>query len=261
MNKTILYGLAVLLTAPALQAQDEESAVRKEIEKTRQVIAKYVDTRQEIARVKNEWKSYQQLSERRINLYEREIKNLRETISAAEADTTQAEKEIARIQEEIQVLRDANNLVAKALPDMEQTMRELYQYFPKPLKSKVERLVKQLGKGNQASNRMAVLIGILNEVDKFNSEFNFDTDERRVGGETKLVDVIYLGLAVAYYADKDATIGGVGVPAEGGWEWTERNDLAQAIHNSVLYYNGDIKPALMVGLPVDLKEITFGTSN
>lgn len=261
MKKPILYGMAVLLAAPALQAQDEQSAVQKEIEKTRQVISEYVDTRQEIARVKNEWKSYQELTERRISLYEQEIADLRETIAAGEADTTQAEREIARIREEIQVLRDANNLVAEALPGMEQKMRELNEFFPKPLKEKVQRLVQQLGKGNQASDRMAVLIGILNEVDKFNSEFNFDTDQKEVGGETKLVDVIYLGLSVAYYADKDATIAGIGVPAPDGWNWTERNELAQSIHNAVLYYNGDIKPALMVDLPVDLKEITLGGAN
>lgn len=263
MKKPILYGLSILFAASSLPAQDSDSPssseVQKEIERARTVISKYVDTRQEIARAKNEWQSYRELTERRINLYEMEIEQLRETIDDAEADTTQAEREIDRIKDEISVLREANDLVDEALPDMEDKLRELNQYFPKPLKSKVQRMVQQLGKGRQASDRMAVVIGILNEVDKFNSEFNFDTDEKTLdSGETKLVDVIYLGLAVAYYADSDGTIGGVGTPAEGEWNWEERNDLAQSIRNAVLYYNGDIKPALLVDLPVDLQNLTIG---
>jgi sugar-specific transcriptional regulator TrmB len=230
-----------------------------EIEKTREVIAQYVKTRQEIARVKNEWKSYQELSERRIDLYEREIRQLSDTISAAEEQTTQAEREIARIRDEIAVLRGANDIVAKALPAMEDKVRELYQYFPSPLKTKVQRLVQQLGKSRQASDRLSIVIGILNEVDKFNAEFNFDTQEKSLpSGETRLVDVIYVGLSVAYYADKEGTVGGIGVPAEGEWAWSERNDLAPAIRDAVLYYNDEIKPAMLVELPVTIQDLTIG---
>lgn len=249
--------LALVVGAPAF-AQDE-AAVRMEIEKTREIIAQYVKTRQEIARVKNEWKSYQELTERRINLYEREVRQLRETIQSAEEETTQAEREIARIRDEINVLRSANDIVASALPALEDKMRELYQYFPKPLKNKVQRLVQQLGKSRQASDRMAIVVGILNEVDKFNSEFNFDKDEKTLpNGETVLVDKIYVGLSVGYYADSEGRIGGIGVPAEGEWEWTERDDLAQAIRDAVLYYNGEIKPALIVDLPIEIQNLTIG---
>jgi hypothetical protein len=258
MKKKILCGLAALVAGTALHAQDE-AAVQKEIEKAREVISKYVETRQEIARVKNEWKSYQELTQRRIDLYEREIDQLSDLIAAAEKDTTQAERQIAAVREEIAELRAANDIVAKALPAYEDKMREMYTYFPAPLQSKVERLVKQLGKSRQASDRMAILIGVLNEVDKFNSDYNFDSFEKKLpNGETLLVDVIYLGLAVAYYADSEGTIGGVGVPAAGGWTWSENNDLAPAIRDSILYYNGDIKPAMLVELPVEIQNLTIG---
>lgn len=258
MNKKILYGLAALVAGTALQAQDE-AAVQKEIEKAREVISEYVKTRQEIARVKNEWKSYQELTQRRIDLYEREISQLNDLIETAEKDTTQAERQIAAIKEEIAVLRSANNIVGQSLPAYEDKMREMYQYFPSPLKGKVERLVQQLGKSRQSADRMAILIGILNEVDKFNSDFNFDSFEKKLpSGETKLVDVIYLGLAVAYYADSDGEIGGVGTPAAGQWQWTERNDLAPNIRMAIKYYNGDIKPAMLVDLPVEVQSLKIG---
>jgi len=70
--------------------------------------------------------------------------------------------------------------------------------------------------------------------------------------------VIYLGLAVAYYADKEGKVGGIGVPAAGEWKWTERNDLAPSIRDAVLYYNGDIKPAKLVDLPFDVQTVKIG---
>ena len=257
MNKKILYGLAALVVGSSLQAQDEK-AVQMEIEKTREVISQYVKARQDIARVKNEWKAYQELTQRRIDLYEREIRQLTETIEEAESQTTQAERAIAEIKDEIAVLREANSIVGKALPGLEDKTRELYQYFPRPLKSKVQPLVQRLGKSRQASDGMAIVIGILNEVDKFNSEFTFDTDEKTIDGETKLVDVIYIGLAQAFYADSEGRIGGIGVPAEGEWTWTERNDLAADIRLAVQFYNGDIKPAELVDLPVEIQNLTIG---
>ncbi len=256
-NKT-LYGLAAILAVTTLHAQDE-AAVKKEIEQARQVIEEYVETRREIARVKNEWRSYQELSERRISLYEQEIAELTETIEKAEAETTQAERAIAAVKEEIAQLRQANDIVARALPAFEDKLRELYQYFPTPLKDKVQSLVQQLGKGGQASNRMAIVIGILNEVDKFNSDYTLDTFEKTLpSGQTKLVDVVYLGLAVAYYADSEGKVGGVGTPAAGEWNWTERNELAPAIREAVLYYEGEIKPAMLVDLPIEIQNLSIG---
>lgn len=258
MNKTILYGMAALIAGTTLQAQDQ-TAVQKEIAKARQVIEEYVDTRQEIAEAKNEWESYQELTQRRIALYEDEIEELTATIKKAEDETTQAERSIAGIKEDIAKLRSANNIVASALPAFEDKVRELYAYFPAPLKDKVQSLVQQLGKGSQASNRMALVIGILNEVDKFNSDYTIDTFEKELdNGQTKLVDVIYLGLAVAYYADAEGQVGGVGTPAPGDWKWTEQNDLAPAIRESVLYYEGEIKPAALVDLPVEIQNLTIG---
>ncbi|MGA1204417.1 MAG: DUF3450 family protein [Opitutales bacterium] len=258
MKNSILYGLAALVVGPSLNAQ-EQPAVQAEIAKARTVIEKYVETRQEIAVAKNEWKSYKELTERRIGLYEDEIAELSELIQKAEEQTTQAEREISGIRSDITDLRSANEVVASALPAFEDKVRELHQYFPTPLKDKVQSLIPQLGKGRQASDRLALVIGILNEVDKFNSDYTVDTFEKKLpDGTTKLVDVVYLGLAVAYYADSEGKVGGIGVPAEGNWIWTDRNELAPAIREAVMYYNGDIKPAMLVNLPVEIQNLKIG---
>lgn len=258
MNKKILYGLVAMIAGTSAQAQNE-AAVQKEIELAREVISEYVDTRQRIAVAKNEWNAYKEITERRINLYNQEIDQLEAEIQEAEESTTQAEREIAGIRAEINRYKDATAVVSSALPAFEDKLRELSQYFPKPLKDKLSSLTSQLGKSQQTSDRMAILVGIMNEVDKFNSDFNISSTHKTLpSGETKLVDVIYLGMAVAFYADSDGIVGGIGTPAAGEWNWTERDDLAPAIRDAVLYYNGDIKPAMMVDLPVEIKNISVG---
>ena len=199
------------------------------------------------------------MTSRRIDLYQDEIADLEETIKEAEEQTTSAERRIASIRSDIQVLRSATEIVSSSLPRLEQKVRELYAYFPAPLNEKVTSLVQQLGnKSLQTSDRMALVIGVLNEVDKFNSGFTHVTDEMRMDNETKLVDVIYLGLAVAYYADREGKIGGMLVPAEKEWQWVQKDELAPLVHQAILYYTNEIKPAMMVDLPVEIQNLTIG---
>ena len=258
MNSRILYGMAALIAGTTLQAQDQ-AAVQKEIEQARQVIESYVQTRQKIAKDQNEWESYQELTNRRISLYKDEISELEESIKEAEEQTTSAERRIAAIREDVRVLRSATEIVSTSPPALEQKVRELYAYFPNPLKDKVTNIVQQLGnKTLQTSDRMALVIGVLNEVDKFNTGFTHVTDEMKFGNDTKLVDVIYLGLGVAYYADKEGKIGGMLVPAEKEWQMVEKHELAPLVHQSILYYTNEVKPAMMVELPIEIKNLKIG---
>jgi transposase-like protein len=261
MKTSLLNGLAALFVAlPAVAfAQATATVQSAEIALAREVIQQYVQTRQNIARIKNEWEAYQELTWRRIDLYEREIEQLRADIARGEEATTQAEREISRIRADIATMRQANSIVMQALPAIEDRLRELAQFFPPPLKGKLQRFVLQLGKGRQASDRMAVVIGILNEVDKFNTEYTYVTEDRRMPtGETKVVDVIYLGLAVGYYADRDGTTGGVLTPAAPDWAVSERLDLAPAIRDAVRFHRNEIKPAQLVDLPVEVQNVQLG---
>lgn len=258
MNSKILYGMAALIAGTSLQAQDQV-AVQKEIELAREVIESYVETRQKIAKEESEWASYQELTERRISLYNDEVTDLEVIIKEAEEQTTSAEREIAGIRSDIRVLRSATQVVTDSLPALEQKVRELYAYFPSPLKDKVTPIVQKLGTKNMpTSDRMALIIGVLNEVDKFNTDFTHITDEIKIGNETKLVDVLYLGVAVAYYADKEGKIGGMLVPAEKEWQMVEKDELAPAVHQAILYYTNEIKPAMMVDLPIEIKDLKIG---
>ena len=58
--------------------------------------------------------------------------------------------------------------------------------------------------------------------------------EERTGakGEIVLVDVLYVGLGFAYYVSQDGMSAGYGVPARGGWNWTEQANLGPSIQRA-----------------------------
>ena len=62
------------------------------------------------------------------------------------------------------------------------------------------------------------------------------------------VEVLYLGLARAYYLDRKGNAG-VGVPAAAGWQWTEDKSIAGEVEKALAEL--DMKrPPELVELPV-----------
>ncbi|KAF0094422.1 MAG: hypothetical protein E1N59_1953 [Puniceicoccaceae bacterium 5H] len=254
MKKTTRFGLCVVaLGATTLAAQDT-TAVKKEIDSTRDSISAYVRVRQDIARDRNEWQAEKEIIQRRIELFEQEKADLQEQIKEAESKASSAQQVIAQKQDTINKLTSATDVVQESLPEYESRIADLVQYLPEDLKKQLEPLTSKLG-NSSTSNRMAVVVGVLNQLERYNNQFNFTTDTKQTGeGQSKSVDVMYVGLGQGYYVDQEGTIAGVGIPAKGGWKWTERNDLAPQIRRAIAYYNGEIKPAEFVQLPVDIKD-------
>ncbi|MCD8483808.1 MAG: DUF3450 domain-containing protein [Verrucomicrobia bacterium] len=259
MKKTILCGLtALMLGGFAATAQTANNAAQNnaEIELTRQKIADFVQTRQLIATRRTAWITEQEITQRRLEAFEREMRDLRAQITEAEQRTTQAERTIAERQSQIETLLAATNVVTQALPGLEDSVREIAQYFPAMLRSRTDALVRQLGRSRQTSERMSIVIGIMNEFDRFNSNFNLTTDQRTLpNGEVVVVNVMYIGMGIAFYANETGTVGGYGVPARGEWEWTADNSIAAAVRSSIAFLNNEVKPARLVDLPIVVTDV------
>lgn len=259
MKKTILCGLtALMLGGFSATAQNAATAMQNnaEIELTRQKIADFVQTRQLIATRRTAWITEQEITQRRLDAFEREMADLRAQIVEAEQRTTQAERIIAERQSQIDTLLAATNVVTQALPGLEDQVRQLSEFFPSMLRSRTDALTRQLGRSRQTSERMSIVVGIMNEFDRFNSNFNLTTDQKTLpGGEVVVVNVMYIGMGIAFYANEAGTIGGFGVPARGGWEWTADNSIAGAVRTSIAFLNNEVKPARLVDLPIVVTDV------
>lgn len=78
--------------------------------------------------------------------------------------------------------------------------------------------------------RALALITILNEVDKFHGAYTV-AEETRPGpdGRQLAVQVLYAGLAQAWFVNTSGDFAGTGVPTPNGWQWTPRNELARQL--------------------------------
>ena len=252
MKRLLLCGLATLAGAAPLAAQSAAD-VQERIEATRAAVEAYVQIRQDISRLTHEWAAEKDLIERRIALYEREQTQLETQIAETRQETTGAERQIREVSDQIAELRAATNIISEALPTLEDRVRNLSTLFPAPLAARTNQFIGRLGTSRRAADRMALVIGILNEVDKFNNEFSVDQQRKTLADGTEIfVDVLYVGLAGAYWASEDGAIGGTLTPASGGWVSTEVPEHAADFRTVIDHFQGNIVPAAFVGLPVNI---------
>lgn len=259
MNKAILTRLAIFgvsaLAAPwAVGQNDTQERTQERIDNTKQAVSDYVFLRQQIAETKNEWRVYRDVTERRIDFFKEEIARLEGEIAQLEETRSSAQQVIEEKRQQINKLEQANATVLEAMPELEAKLQALIEYFPAPLKQTVSPLVDQLGAANQAAQRMAVVIGIMNEVDRFNAEWQ-DSSEQ-VGNS--LVNVLYMGLGGGFYANSEGTVGGYLIPAKGGWERVEDNSIAAQVAMATKYYNDEVTPAQLVPVPLQVRDLSIG---
>ena len=252
-----IAALGLTLSLPFV-AQGENN---KEIEDSRKIIEKWVQTRQLISKEKNDWREQKELIEARIKLFKSEIKDLDKAISDAEEAASDAERKQVELQIQSNSFKAAANVVESTAGDYEIRLRELAKQFPKPLLVKIEPLLSKMPKdprltGMSSGERMAIVVGVLNEVHKFNGAITLVSDLREMrpdeSGVVKTLEVktLYLGLGQAFFVDKKGQYAGVGKPSPEGWQWESNNDLASSISSAIAIYEGIKPPDNFIELPI-----------
>ena len=73
------------------------------------------------------------------------------------------------------------------------------------------------------------------------------------GGKKMTVDVVYLGLARAFYTSGAGDTAGIGTPTSNGWQWQEKPDLADEIRKTIAVHQKDSSPQLLK-LPISISD-------
>lgn len=105
----------------------------------------------------------------------------------------------------------------------------------------------------KAPERVQVLVGVLNEIDKFNNAVTIFSEKRKndSGGEVS-VDTVYVGLGAAYFVNEAGDFAGAGSPGKAGWDWKTMPELADRIREIIRIYRAE-RPAKFISLPVAIK--------
>jgi FtsZ-binding cell division protein ZapB len=235
-----------------------EPVMRDNIDNVRTTLEKLIQTRGIISKEKQEWAEDREIINERIELVQREITSLREKISQAEQSISEADKKRAELLEENETLKSAAEVLKGIVSRLEALTITLEKRLPNPLRDRVKPLSRLLPEDpNQTKlslgQRFKNVIGILNEVNKFNCEITPFSEVRKLSdGNNAEVTVLYVGLGQAYYVGADGTVAGVGYPSEDGWSWESANDAASRINDAVAIMKNE-KVAGFIPLPVDVK--------
>ena len=266
----VSLAMALLATLPAVGLDDPPAATEPaapssgppspapappSVDEVRSALERYVETRRIISKERLEFAKAKQALADRIDLVEREIDSFRQRIAETEGNLATADEKKAELVAENEALKTASGSLTEMIASLEARTTALLPRLPDPIRTRVKPLSQRIPE-DPASTKLSLgdrfvnVIGILNEVNKFNNEVVTASEVRPLpDGSSVEVTAVYLGIGQGYYVNSDATIAGVGAADASAWKWTPENEAAPAIAKVVAVIKNE-SPAAFVRVPM-----------
>lgn len=251
--------LALVWTVSPVRAEEEEFGDK--LTSTSETLREWAKTEQLISEEKRDWRTAEEILGSQIEMVENKIDGLKKEIEEAKKNVSAKDEERAKLTEENEGLKSAASTVEGEIAELESKLKaNLLPILPESLAEKLKPLTQRIPKDAQEaekgklslSQRFQSVIGILNEVNKFNRDIKMVPERRKLeDGKEVEVTTIYMGLGQAFYVNNNRDRAGVGRPGPNGWVWTPRNEAASSIAH-VLKILENEQPAAFVPLPVEV---------
>jgi FtsZ-binding cell division protein ZapB len=234
------------------------SAEAQNVDGVRAALEKWVETRKVISQEQRDWKLGQEMLNERVDLVQREIDALKAKIGEAQQSISDADKKRAGLITENDKLKEAAAGLAESMVALEIRTRTLLKNLPDPIRERVKPLSQRLPENTgdtklSFSERFQNIVGILNEVNKFNREITMTSEVRRLpDGSSAEVTALYVGVGQAYYTSADGKHAGTGTSSTNGWVWTPDNRIAPQVAEAIAILKNE-QVAAFVQLPVEIR--------
>ncbi len=252
----VLTFLAIAFSVIPLSAQQTAG---EKVENTRELLGKWVETRRLISKEKQDWALGQEVLQDRIDLIQQEIASFSKRIKDAKKSLSELDKKKGALAKELGTLKEAGDVLTQSIRPLENRLSSLLVGVPAPLLERVEPLSRRFPRSDakeiklSLSERFQNVIGVLNAINKFNSEINVASEVRDLGdGKTAEVTALYIGISQGYYANAAGDRGGVGSSSSGKWIWHPQNSAAAKISKAIKILNNE-EVAGYVLLPLEIK--------
>ena len=251
-------AVAIAVGVPlAASAPRQDTAGEPGLEQTRITMGKWIETQQIIGRERNDWNQSREVLKGRIELVGKEVAALDESIKQSEASLAESTRKYQELVAERDQLKASAAQLVAAVTAMEADVRRIAKSIPAPLLAKLAPLFQRIPE-DPAATRVSVaeryqnVLGILGEINKANSELTVNYEVRKLpDGSSAEVQVIYIGLAQAYYVSPRGDAG-IGRPTADGWTWEPAPGAADRILTALEIIQGKHSPAF-VPLPVNIQ--------
>lgn len=186
-----------------------------------------------------------------------EIAQIDELIVAAGARLEEATQQREELRAEQAELRVARAELGRRIGELEAALRVQITSFPPPLQEKIEDVAARLAAGGEKErplqDRYRDVVAVLSAVGEFGRTLSVAGEMREIGGERVAVEVLYLGLAGAWYVDRGGKLAGTGRAAPGGWVWTADSGIAGRVRAAIDMHRKKASPGY-VRLPFEAGE-------
>jgi hypothetical protein len=243
---------SVLLLSAA--AQGAETSLTD----ARATLGKWVETRQQISKAKSDWQADKETIQQTIHLFERELKNVADQMSKVSTNSAQVDKERAEAEALQQASKESLERAREFVAGFEGEITKLVPRLPAPLQDILKPLLNRVPTDAaktkmSVAERVQVVTGILNELDKFNNGVAIFSEKRKNDkGEELAVETVYVGLGAAYFVSDAGDFAGMGTAGANGWEWTTKPELGESVREIIRIYKNE-RPARFVPLPVTVR--------
>jgi hypothetical protein len=252
--------LVLSFSMGAIVAQDADPATaEKPIDPTatRELIRQWVQTERLLSEEKTTWQVEKSRMQELLDLYQKELTLLNEEISKAGTSAGTLDGRQETLKKEIKEYRDAQRLLADTLSRLLPRLQSMIPRLPQPLQDEIladSELLLSPDAMEKPRDVLKSMLAVMAASGRFNRSISVVEETRQLSGGKKMtVDVIYLGLARAYYASDAGHTAGVGKPGKEGWQWQEQADLAKEIRRAIAVYRKDSPPQL-IQLPISLSD-------
>ncbi len=228
------------------------------IDDTREALAKWVQTQQLISQEKKDLALSREMLNARIELVRHEIESLQEKIQKAEDSIAEADKKREEMMQQNEKLKASSASLVDTVATLESKTQNLLKRLPDPIRDRVKPLSQRLPQEDKetklsVSERFQNVVGILNEVDKFNRDISVFSEIRTFNdGSSVEVTALYLGLGQGFYASANGSVAGIGTATDQGWVWKEDNLAASQISDVIAILKNE-KVASFVQVPVEIQ--------
>jgi len=229
------------------------------LDNTRNTIQEWVDTEQLISLEKKQWREEKRSIEDILKILSAEKRELNQQVTLARETTTRADEERAALVAQLRSYQEISTLLETRLEDFERQISLIDAYLPEVLRKELSPKMARInflsgGLTYSASERAQTVLNILSEIAKFDRKLTLTTATRTNADNEEIeVRVLYLGLSRAFYVDRSATVGGYGIPGEGGWQWQQDNDLSETIARSMDIHESRLSPDFVL-LPMKVEK-------
>ena len=251
MIRKIIPIVTALALVSGLNAQTSQ-----QVELARQKIQEWVQTRQVISKERTEWKVQKESLLSTKELLEEELAEVEEKLANLSGNESAADAKRAELTEEKENLEAATSSVKNKLADLETELKGMVKRFPEAFLQQIDPLLRRIPEDPYKPGRATVgerlpnVVGIIQAASKFNSTLHLFRETVEHDGKEVQVDVLYWGMAIAYFVDQNNTYSGYKVPGNDGWDSKVMPEIAEQVRDLVDMYQRKNPNIEFIDVPV-----------